>query len=280
MQNTSAEGTRTGTRASVFYLNEFYDNVFIRLRGGYTTHGRKFEFNDGHHFSFDPNLPRVDEFNLNERGADSTYMRQVLAWETYVNASQPGCLAFPMHVRRNGSYVDVRIFIEQPDRDLLRRTGLDPDGALYKMYDDLQNGQIDGEGIHRKKTRLNEDAGDLLVTALRETREEVGIASSSVDVLGALPSAHTVVTGILIVPFVGALLTRPAITPNPEEIADVFDVSLRRLVEVEAEVMLTRDGRTHQTFAYDLGMNLIWGATGRILHSFLRIVEGLGLPTT
>jgi len=163
--NTSTEGTRTGTRASVFYLNEFYDNVFIRLRGGNTTHGRKFEFNDGHHFRFDPNLPRVDEFNLNERGADSTYMRQVLAWETYVNAGQPGCLAFPMHVQRNGSYVDVRIFIEQPDRDLLRRTGLDPDGALYKMYDDLQNGQIDGEGIHRKKTRLNEDAGDLLALA-------------------------------------------------------------------------------------------------------------------
>jgi hypothetical protein len=165
VENTSAAGSRSGTRASVFYNGEFYDNVFIRLRGGYTTHGRKFEFNDGHHFRFDPDLPRVDEINLNERGGDPTYIRQVLGWETYVNAGQPGCLSFPLHVRRNGSYLDVRIFVEQPDRDLLRRNNLDPDGSLYKMYDDLQNGQIDGEGIHRKKTRLNEDSSDLLALA-------------------------------------------------------------------------------------------------------------------
>jgi len=165
VENTGAAGSRSGTRASVFYDGEFYDNVFIRLRGGYTTHGRKFEFNDGHHFLFDPNLPRVDEINLNERGAESTYIRQVLAWETYVDAGQPGSLSFPMHVRRNGRYHAVRIFIEQQDRDMLRRNNLDPDGALYKMYDDLQDGRIDGEGVHRKKTRLDEDSSDLLALA-------------------------------------------------------------------------------------------------------------------
>jgi len=165
VENTGAAGRRSGTRASVFYDGEFYDNVFVRLRGGYTTHGRKFEFNDGHHFRFDPGLPLVDEINLNEQGGDPTYIRQVLGWETYVNAGQPGCLSFPMHVRRNGSYHAIRIFIEQPDRDLLRRNNLDPDGALYKMYDDLQDGRIDGEGIHRKKTRLDEDSSDLLALA-------------------------------------------------------------------------------------------------------------------
>jgi hypothetical protein len=165
VENTNADGSRSGTRASVFYNSEFYDNVFVRLRGGYTTHGRKFEFNDGHHFLLDPNLPRVDEINLNETGGDPTYIRQVLGWETYVNAGQPGSLSFPMHVRYNGSFYGVRIFIEQPDRDLLRRNNMDPDGALYKMYDDLQNGRIDGEGVHRKKTRLDEDSSDLLALA-------------------------------------------------------------------------------------------------------------------
>ena len=165
VENTGAAGSRSGTRASVFYDGEFYDNVFVRLRGGNTTHGRRFEFNDGHHFRFDPGLPRVDDINLNERGNEPTYIRQVLGWETYVNAGQPGSLSFPMHVRRNGSYLDIRIFVEQPDRDLLRRNNLDPDGSLYKMYDDLQDGKIDGEGVHRKKTRLDEDSSDLLALA-------------------------------------------------------------------------------------------------------------------
>ncbi|MCD6394551.1 MAG: lamin tail domain-containing protein [Planctomycetes bacterium] len=160
VQNVSAAGTRTGTRASVFFLNEFYDNVFIRLRGGNTTHGRKFAFNDGYHFRFDVNQPRADEINLNEKGAEPTYMRQVLSWETYALAQQPASLSFPLHVRRNGSYVDVRIFVEQPDRHLLRRVGLDDNGALYNMYSDL--GQLDGEQVHRKKTRLYEDASDVL----------------------------------------------------------------------------------------------------------------------
>jgi len=50
VENAGSAGSRSGTRASVFYDGEFYDNVFVRLRGGNTTHGRKFEFNDGHHF--------------------------------------------------------------------------------------------------------------------------------------------------------------------------------------------------------------------------------------
>ena len=165
VENTGAADSRSGTRASVFYDGEFYDNIFLRLRGGYSTYGRKFEFNDGHHFRFDPGLPRVDEINLNERGGDPSYIRQILGWETYVNAGQPGSLSFPMHVRRNGRYLAVRIFVEQQDRDMLRRNNLDPDGALYKMYDDLQDGRIDGEGIHRKKNRLDEDSSDLLALA-------------------------------------------------------------------------------------------------------------------
>ncbi|HEX40624.1 MAG TPA: hypothetical protein ENN81_01005, partial [Phycisphaerales bacterium] len=164
-QNTPAEGTRTGTRASVYYLGEFYDNVFVRLRGANTTHGRKFEFNDGHHFRFDPDIPRVDEINLNEPGADSTTLRQTLAWETYYNADVPASLSFLMHVRRNGSYLAVRVFVEQPDRDMLRRNGLNPDGALYKLYTDFTRGNISDEQVPRKKTRLDEDNSDLQALA-------------------------------------------------------------------------------------------------------------------
>ncbi len=164
VQNVGAAGTRTGTRASVFYLDEFYDNVFIRVRGGYTTQGRKIEFNDGHHFRFDPNCPRVDEININEAGRatnqqdeEATYIRQVLSWETYDAAGAPGSISFPLHMRRNGSYLGVRIFVEQEDRDFLRREGLDPDGALYKMYNQLTS----GTGGVDKKTRQDENNADL-----------------------------------------------------------------------------------------------------------------------
>ncbi|MBE0534618.1 MAG: lamin tail domain-containing protein [Phycisphaerae bacterium] len=157
--NVAAAGTRSGTRASVYFLGEFYDNVFIRLRGGNTTGGRKFDFNNGHDFMFAPGLPRVDEINLNERGADPAYIRQPLAWETYAKAGLTASISFPLHVRRNGSYHAVRIFVEQPDTHLIERAGLDKRGALYKVYSDLS--RIAGEQVPRKISRLWEDLGDL-----------------------------------------------------------------------------------------------------------------------
>src|SRR5690606_27490597 len=101
VENTSAEGTEAGTRASVYFLGEFYDNVCVRRRGGFTTQGRKFEFNRGQPFLFAPNEERVDEINLNERGAEPTYMRQVLSWDVFAAAGVPASIGRNWYVRRN-----------------------------------------------------------------------------------------------------------------------------------------------------------------------------------
>ena len=162
VQDVAASGTEIGTRASVFYLGEFYDNVFIRRRGGNSTQGRKFEFNDGYHFLIDADLPRVDEINLNQRGSEPTYMRQVLSWELYAAAGVPASLGQAWYTRQNGAYLDVRIFVEQPDSDLLRRTGLDPEGALYKIgADGVENSVTSSTNGVNKRTRENEDNSDL-----------------------------------------------------------------------------------------------------------------------
>ncbi|MBN1854137.1 MAG: CotH kinase family protein, partial [Pirellulales bacterium] len=152
----------TGTRTSVFYLGEFYDNAFVRNRGGSTQSAPKksfkFEFNTGHHFLFDPQYPRVEEFNLNTTYSDKAYLRQSLAFETYALVGNPSSLSFPMRVHRNNDFYGVFAFIEQPDEDLLERSGLDPDGALYKMFNQFTSG-VDGV---EKKTRLYEDNSDLV----------------------------------------------------------------------------------------------------------------------
>src|SRR5207247_4409751 len=44
---------------------------------------------------------------------------------------------------------------------------------------------------------------DLAAAALREAQEELGLAPSDVELMGALEPVHTRVTGILILPFVG-----------------------------------------------------------------------------
>ena len=89
-------------------------------------------------------------------------MRQVLSWEVYAAAGQPGSLSAAWHTRRNDQFLDVRIFVEQPDADLLRRTGLDPDGAFYKIgAGGVENSVTSSTDRRQKRTRKDEDNSDL-----------------------------------------------------------------------------------------------------------------------
>src|SRR5205814_1182208 len=72
---------------------------------------------------------------------------------------------------------------------------------------------------------------DLLAAALREAREEIGLAPEHVRVLGELDRLATVATRFVVAPFVGELDGRPATRPNPAEIARVFDVPVTELLD-------------------------------------------------
>ncbi len=167
IENTAAAETGSGTRGAIFYNGEFYDNVFIRIRGGtarsWPKKSYKIEFNDGYHFLYRADVPRVDEFNLNTTYTDKAYMRAILAYDTHAAAGSPASETFAMQVRQNGEFFSVAHFVEQPDRDFLRRVGLDADGSLYKGNANPTNGFIGSatSGAFEKKTRKDEDFSDL-----------------------------------------------------------------------------------------------------------------------
>ena len=136
--------TLTGTRASLFYDGEFYDNILVRMRGvssaDIAKNPFKFEFNPGYEFRYADDKPRVDEFDLSTTFRDKAYIRQLLSFELYRDAGVVYSETFPVHVRRNDAFFSVAIFVEHPDGDYLDRNGLDRDGALYKpIVDALTN---------------------------------------------------------------------------------------------------------------------------------------------
>ncbi len=166
LSNPAAAETRTGTRGAFSYNGEFFDNIFIRIRGNSSVYwpkkSYKIEFNDGHHFRFREGVPRVDEINLNTTYSDKSYVRPVLAYEHQRDAGMPSPEAFLVHLRQNGDFWSVAVLVEQPDRDFLRRWGLDPDGALYKGATEWTHYEP-ATPLSRweKKTRLHEDKSDL-----------------------------------------------------------------------------------------------------------------------
>lgn len=134
--NFAAADTLTGTRCSVSWLGEFYDNVLVHLRGATTAsfHKKphKFEFHDSQPFRFRADLPRVDEINVNAAFSDGSYLRDYLAYRDLLAAGLPAASVEPIRVQRNGSFHSLGVMIENVDRRFLRRHNLDETGPLYK----------------------------------------------------------------------------------------------------------------------------------------------------
>ncbi|KKK80622.1 hypothetical protein LCGC14_2821650, partial [marine sediment metagenome] len=154
--DTAAADTGAGTRASLYYDGELYDNIFVRIRGGtarsYPKKSYKFDFNKGHWFRFAPDQQRVSEINVNSTWPDKAYVRQVLSFETFRDAGVPYSETFPVRLEQNGQFFSVAIFIEQVDQWYLERQGLDPAGGLYKILGGGLRGSV-ANGVEKKIPR-------------------------------------------------------------------------------------------------------------------------------
>ena len=163
--NPGQTGTPTGTQSSAFYNGRFYDNFHVRRRGAssgtWSKKSYKFDFNRGDHFKYSTGEEEVEEFNLNSVWSDKSYLRQVLCWDTYKNLGVDASNSFMIRVQRSGNFFSLATFVEQPDEDFLEREGLDPNGALYKIFTTLDPNQMNSYS-YDKRTRKWEDASDLL----------------------------------------------------------------------------------------------------------------------
>lgn len=109
---------------------------------------------------------------------------------------------------------------------------------------------------------------DLAAAALREAREEIGLAPEAVELLGVFDPYETV-TGYAITPFVG--LVREAFTPapDPEEVADVFEAPFAFLMDPANHRRGVREASGVRRMFYEMpyGSRYIWGATAGLLKS-------------
>jgi len=124
--------------------------------------------------------------------------------------------------------------------------------------------------------RRDPDDVDLFATAVREAFEETGIDLSKADRLGALDDLYPrtpTLPPVVVRPFVFALGAEPVIVTNVE-VERAFWVPLERLVTpgVRREVTLQLRGVDRVFPAYDLGDEVIWGMTERILTPFLEVI--------
>ncbi len=119
------------------------------------------------------------------------------------------------------------------------------------------------------------DAGDCTPerTALREAEEELGIPSDRVHILGRLPEYRTS-TGFAVTPVVGWAEPPLIYRPDPQEVADVFEVPLAFLLDERNHRYESAffKGRVRHYWAMPYGERFIWGATAGMLVTFHRLM--------
>src|SRR3954447_2768767 len=148
------------------------------------------------------------------------------------------------------------------------------DGDLHAVYtkrrDDLKKhaGEISFPG-----GRPDFPDEDLMVTALREAEEEIGLPREEVEVVGALPPVGTFVTNYKIHPFVGVIKAGHEWTMQPTEVEVILELSLRDVIAGHEMKRLLKKGVPIKTPTYTVDGNLIWGATGRITQLLLKHLE-------
>lgn len=104
-------------------------------------------------------------------------------------------------------------------------------------------------------------------TALRESWEEVGLDPGLVELAG-LSDPFWTRTGYVITPVVGFVSPRMTLKPNPDEVAEVFEVPFDFLMDDANHQSALRefpDGVAREVWAMPYRNRHIWGVTAMLL---------------
>ena len=115
-----------------------------------------------------------------------------------------------------------------------------------------------------------ESDSSLIITALRESEEEIGLPQNCVEILGSL---DTMVSrfNVSVTPFVGVIPGEVELNTTSQEIEACFRVTLSFLLKDKRyrNDEVSRNGETFYMPAYKYSSYIIWGLTAMITVNFL-----------
>ena len=123
---------------------------------------------------------------------------------------------------------------------------------------------------------VDEEDNSVKETVLREAREEIGLREGDVEILGRIDDTLTVVSDFIVHPFVGLIPYPYDFTISTDEVVRLIKVPLKVFHPDNSESKGTAfefEGKTYRTPTYEYDGDVIWGATARIMESFMDIIR-------
>ncbi|MCX6270390.1 MAG: CoA pyrophosphatase [Bacteroidetes bacterium] len=139
-------------------------------------------------------------------------------------------------------------------------------------YNGVHSGQISFPG-----GKAEPEDRDIRQTALRESREEVGLDTSGVKVIGNLTELYIPPSRFRVQPVVAYTAEIPSLTGDPVEVDEIIRVSLRELLDPGSfqNKKVTVGDWSNEVPCFYVKEVIIWGATAMILNEFLEIIRVL-----
>lgn len=145
--------------------------------------------------------------------------------------------------------------------------------VLRPQYEGVHNhgGQIGLPGGGREEQDEN-----LMMTAIRETQEEIGVIVPKINILGSLSELYIPPSDSMVTPFVGFLDAKPNFIPDPKEVARIIEAPLSFLqnpaLRMQKEIILPNNLILDVPY-FSVNEDTIWGATAMMLSELLHLIE-------
>ncbi|WP_225034607.1 NUDIX hydrolase [Winogradskyella sp. SM1960] len=135
---------------------------------------------------------------------------------------------------------------------------------LRKTYKGVHSAQVGFPGGKYE----DEDGNDLMVTAIRETEEEIGVARQHFDVLKGVSPIYIPPSNFIVHPYIGISKEYLIFTKQDEEVEAIIEVSLTDFLS-ESSTLTTRVptsfGVEVDVPAFKFNGHIVWGATAMML---------------
>ncbi|MBU2929594.1 NUDIX hydrolase [Winogradskyella psychrotolerans] len=135
---------------------------------------------------------------------------------------------------------------------------------LRKTYKGVHSAQVGFPGGKYEDA----DGNDLMLTAIRETEEEVGVSRQHIEVLKQMSPLYIPPSNFMVYPYIGISKEYLIFTKQDEEVEAIIEVKLSDFLN-DSSVLTTRVptsfGVEVDVPAFEFNGHIVWGATAMML---------------
>jgi 8-oxo-dGTP pyrophosphatase MutT (NUDIX family) len=137
------------------------------------------------------------------------------------------------------------------------------------LYDGHHSGQV---GFPGGKFELSDKSYKM--TALRESKEEIGINTSAVKIIGNLSDLYIAVSNFLVHPYVGYTENTPTFILDKNEVDYIVEFPFNDLIDLEIKMKQDfQTDRNRKIPYFEINKEVVWGATSMILNEFILVLR-------